>query len=100
MPRDLTTGLDPAIRQRVAAIEKRLAEGLSRADPHRRLAGRPVSYQIIAGRTLEITYKDVPGIADGEIAGLKRLIGEECSCTVSPQTAETVTVRVVVPLQH
>jgi len=80
-------------------IRRRLAEGLPRIDPHHRLAGRPVSYRVLDGRTLEITYRDVAGIADAELAGVKRLIGADCSCTVSPQTAESVTVRFVVELK-
>ena len=54
----------------------------------------------IDGQTLEITFRDVPGIAEAELLGVKRLIGAECFCTVSPQTRETVTVRFVVPLQR
>jgi hypothetical protein len=80
------------------AMRRRLADGLGRVDPHHRLRGRPVSFRVIDGRTVEITYRDVAGIADAEVIGVKRIIGQECSCTVSPQTAETVTVRFVVPL--
>jgi hypothetical protein len=80
-------------------IQRRLAEGLPRIDPHHRLAGRPVSYRVLDGRTLEIAYRDVAGIADAELTGVKRLIGADCSWTVSPQTAETVTVRFVVELK-
>jgi len=80
-------------------IQRRLTDGLPRIDPHHRLAGRPVTYRILDGRTLEITYRDVAGIADAELAGVKRLIGGDCSCSVSPQTAESVTVRFVVALQ-
>jgi hypothetical protein len=80
------------------AIQHRLGEGLGKIDPHHRLVGRPVAYRIVDGTTLEITYRDVPGIAEAEVLGVKRLIGAECFCTVAPQTAETVTVRFVVPL--
>jgi hypothetical protein len=66
-------------------------------DPHHRLAGRPVTYRVLDGRMLEITYRDVAGVADAELAGVRRLIGD-CSYTVSPQTAECVTVRFVVDL--
>jgi hypothetical protein len=83
---------------RAAEIQHRLTEGLGRIDPHHRLAGRPVTYRVRDGRMLEITYRDVAGVADAELAGVKRLIGGDCSCTVSPQTAECVTVRFVVPL--
>lgn len=79
-------------------IQQRLADGLARIDPHHRLIGRPVRYRLIEGPTLEITYRDVAGIADAEVMGVKRLIGRQCYCTVSPQTAESVTVRFVVPL--
>jgi hypothetical protein len=80
-------------------IQHRLSEGLAKIDPHHRLLGRPVTYRVIDGTTLEITYRDVPGIAEAEVLGVKRLIGVECFCTVSPQTAETVTVRFVVSLR-
>jgi hypothetical protein len=77
-------------------IQHRLADGLARIDPHHRLVGRPVSYRVIDAHTLEITFRDVAGIADAELAGVKRLIGGACSCRVSPQTSESLTVRFVV----
>jgi hypothetical protein len=80
-------------------IQKRLAGGLSRVDPHHRLVSRPVAYQVIAGQTFEIVYRDVPRIDEAELMGVKRLIGEQCVCSVAPQTAETLTVRFVVPLR-
>src|SRR6266704_1822832 len=86
-------------RAQAAAIQHRLSEGLGRIDPHHRLLGRPVAYRIIDGTTLEITYRDVPGIAEAEVLGVKRLIGVECFCTVAPQTAETVLVRFVASLK-
>ena len=58
-----------------------------------------MAYRIIDGTTLEITYRDVPGIAEAEVLGVKRLIEAECFCTVSPHTAETVIVRFVVFLK-
>lgn len=82
----------------IAELRRRLAEGLARVDPHHRLQGRPVSFRVVDGRTLEITYRDVAGIAEAEVLGVKRLIGRECFCTVSPQTAENITVRFVVDL--
>jgi hypothetical protein len=89
--------IESTIAERAAAIRRRLCEGLAGADPHHRILGRPVTYRVDDG-ALEITYRDVPSIADAEIAALKRLIGGECSCTVSPQTAETVMVRLVAVL--
>ena len=80
-------------------LQRRLADGLATIDPHHRLLGRPVTYRVIDGQTLEITYRDVAGIAEAEMDGVRRLIGHECSCSVSPQTAESVTVRFVVPLR-
>jgi hypothetical protein len=93
------TNLPAAQREQATAIQRRLAEGLLRIDPHHRLLGRPVSYHVIDGMTLEVTYRDVPGIAEAEVLGVKRLIGADCFCTVAPQTAETVTVRFVVSLK-
>jgi hypothetical protein len=83
---------------RIAAIQQQLTDGLARIDPHHRLLGRPVSYQVVDGRTLEITFRDVAGIAEAEVLGVKRILGTECYCTVSPQTAEQITVRFVLPL--
>lgn len=80
-------------------LQRKLIEGLAKIDPHHRLLGRPVSYRVIDGRTLEITYRDVAGIADAELVGVKRILGEDCFCSVSPQTAEQLTVRFVVPLK-
>ncbi|OLB12465.1 MAG: hypothetical protein AUH07_08050 [Gemmatimonadetes bacterium 13_2_20CM_70_9] len=95
------TEIPPAAGQRELAteIQHRLTDGLGKIDPHHRLLGRPVAYRIIDGTTLEITYRDVPGIAEAEVLGVKRVIGVECFCTVAPQTAETVTVRFIVPLR-
>ena len=84
---------------RIDGLQRQLAEGLARIDPHHRLLGRPVSYRVIDGATLEITFRDVPGIAEAEVLGVKRILGDECYCTVSPQTAESVTVRFVVPMK-
>ncbi len=93
------TGFPTSQRDQAAAIQRRLSDGLDKIDPHHRLLGRPVSYRIVDGATLEITYRDVPGIAEAEVLGVKRLIEAECFCTVSPQTAETVLVRFVVSLK-
>jgi hypothetical protein len=89
----------PASPDAITDLQRRLAEGLSRIDPHHRLLGRPVTYRVIDGRTLEVTYRDVAGIADAEVLGVKRIIGQDCSCSISPQTAEQITVRFVVPLK-
>ena len=90
------TDLPIAQSEQASAIRHRLSEGLAKIDPHHRLCGRPVAYRIIDGTMLEIAYRDVPGIAEAEVLGVKRLIGVECFCTVAPQTAETVIVRFVV----
>src|SRR5206468_46838 len=90
---------DGAMSEEISEIQRRLADGLAKIDPHHRLLGRPVHYRIIDGTTLEITYRDVPGIAEGEVLGVKRLLPHDCFCSVSPQTAECVTVRFVVSLK-
>jgi hypothetical protein len=82
----------------VATLRARLEEGLGSLDPHHRLRGRPVTFHVIAGRTLEIVYRDVTRIEESEVLGVKRLLGTHCYCIVEPQTAETLTVRFVVPL--
>jgi hypothetical protein len=94
------TVTDPALRERLTALCERLTNGLAVVDPHRRLRGRPVAYRVIAGATFEITYRDVPRIDESEVLGVKRLIGEQCYCSVTPQTSETLTVRFVVPLKE
>ena len=80
-------------------LRRKLADGLAKIDPHHRLLGRPVSYRVVDGQMLEITFRDVAGIAEAEVLGVKRIIGEDCFCTVSPQTAEQLIVRFVVPLK-
>jgi hypothetical protein len=80
-------------------LRRKLADGLVRIDPHHRLLGRPVSYRVVDGQMLEITFRDVAGIAEAEVLGVKRIIGEDCFCSVSPQTAEQLIVRFVVPLK-
>ncbi|HKV70580.1 MAG TPA: hypothetical protein VJN62_04995 [Gemmatimonadales bacterium] len=79
-------------------LRKRLEEGLRWVDPHHRLRDRPVKFRQIDARTIEIVYRDVTGIAEAEVLGVKRIIGRECFCVVEPQTAETITVRFVVPV--
>ena len=83
----------------ITELQRRLADGLAKIDPHHRLLGRPVSYRVIDGQMLEITYRDVAGIADAEVNGVKRIVGRDCSCSVSPQTAEQISVRFVVSLK-
>jgi hypothetical protein len=85
--------------QAISELQRRLADGLAKIDPHHRLLGRPVSYRVVDGQMLEITFRDVAGIAEAEVLGVKRIIGEDCFCTVSPQTAERLIVRFVVPLK-
>ena len=80
----------------ITELQRRLADGLAKIDPHHRLLGRPVSYRVIDGQMLEIIYRDVAGIADAEVNGVKRILGNDCHCSVSPQTAEHVIVRFVV----
>src|SRR2546426_10497223 len=78
----------PAAGQRELAteIQHRLTDGLGKIDPHHRLLGRPVAYRIIDGTTLEITYRDVPGIAEAEVLGRseERRVGKECRSRWSP----------------
>ncbi len=83
----------------ITELQRRLADGLAKIDPHHRLRGRPVTYRVIDGKMLEITYRDVAGIADAEVLGWKRIVGQDCSCSISPQTAERIVVRFVVPLK-
>lgn len=92
------TGPPVSAADRIKEIQHHLAEGLQRVDPHHRLLGRPVTYRVVDGQTLEIIYRDVPGVTETDVLGVKRLIGAEAFCTVSPQTAETVTVKFVVTL--
>ena len=54
--------------------------------------------RLIAGQTLELVFSEVPKIDEAEVLGVKRLIGQACYCSVTPATAETLTVKFVVPL--
>jgi hypothetical protein len=89
----------PSAAEAITDLQRRLADGLARIDPHHRLLGRPVTYRVIDGGMLEVTYRDVAGIADAEVLGVKRIIGQDCSCSISPQTSEQLTVRFVIPLK-
>jgi hypothetical protein len=89
---------DPALREKLTALKAALLEGLEWADPHQRLRGRPVSYQVLDGRTLEITFRDVPGLSETEVLGVKRILGPTSFCSVSPQSSERLLVRFVVTL--
>ncbi len=90
---------DPELRQRLSDIQDRIRDGLARVDPHQRLQGRPVTHRVIAGQTVEIVFAEVPKIDEAEVLGVKKLIGDSCFCSVSPATAETLTVSFVVPLK-
>jgi len=83
----------------ITELQRKLADGLAKIDPHHRLLGRPMSYRVIDGKMLEITFRDVAGIAEAEVLGVKRIVGADCFCSVSPQTAERLIVRFVVPLK-
>jgi hypothetical protein len=89
---------DPAMRARLSEIQKRLQQGIPGVDAHHRLLGKPVVYHVIAGQTFEIVFSEVPSIDESEVLGVKQLIGEECYCRVTPRTAETLTVRFIMPL--
>ena len=89
-----------AAPERVTLIKQRLADGLASVDPYHRLQDRPVRYQITAGQTLEITFRDVPSIGEAEVNGVKRLLGGRSFCSVSPQSRERLIVRFVVQLDE
>ena len=88
-----------SVSDALAAMRRRLDEGLAQADPHHRLRDRPVTFRTLGGRTLEVVYRDVPRIEESEVMGVKRLLGPGCYCIVEPQTAETLRVRFVVPVE-
>jgi len=88
-----------AAQQRVAEIKGSLTTCLEKVDPYHRLHGRPVRYQLTAGQTLEITFRDVPSIGEAEVNAVKRLLGGKSFCSVSPQSRERLIVRFVVPLE-
>ena len=88
-----------ASQQRAATIKATLAEGLEKVDPYHRLQGRPVRFQLTAGQTLEITFRDVPSIGEAEVNAVKRLLGGKSFCSVNPQSRERLIVRFVVPLE-
>ncbi len=90
---------DRAAQARLTAIKDSLENGLAKVDPYRRLHGRPVRYQLTAGQTLEITFRDVPSIGEAEVNGVKRLLGGKTFCTVSPQSRERLIVRFVVAIE-
>jgi hypothetical protein len=90
---------DLAAQARLSAIRKSVESGLATVDPYHRLHGRPVRYQLTAGQTLEITFRDVPSIGEAEVNGVKRLLGGRTFCTVSPQSRERLIVRFVVQLE-
>jgi hypothetical protein len=89
----------PSATEAITELQRRLAEGLAKIDPHHRLLGRPVSYRVVDSHMLEITFRDVAGIAEAEVLGVKRIIGDDSFCSVSPQTSERLIVRFVVPLK-
>ena len=93
-------GTDATMRARLSALQERVRTQLRSVDAHQRLVGRPLSYNVIAGQTVEIVFREVPSIDESDVLAIKRIIGEACFCTVTPETAETLTVRFVVPLKE
>lgn len=89
---------DPVLRDRLFQLKASLTEGLERVDPHHRLRGRPLTYEVTDGQTLEITFRDVPSIGESEVLGVKQLLGAKSFCSVTPQSAERLIVRFVVSL--
>lgn len=89
---------DAKLRERLTDLTSKLESNLRSVDPHGRLTGRPVTYDLIAGQTFEITYSGVERIDETQVIGIKKLIGETCYCSVEPETASTLRVRFVVPL--
>jgi len=83
-------------QQYLRDIRRRLEDGLARSDQHHRLRGRRMTCRVSAPRTIEIVFRDVARIEESELLGLKKTIGAQCYCSVEPQTAETLTIRVVV----
>ena len=90
---------DRVTQERLTTLKECLTTGLEKVDPYHRLRDRPVRYQLTAGQALEVTFRDVPGIGEAEINGVKRLLGGKSFCTVSPQSRERLIVRFVVPLE-
>lgn len=83
-------------QQYLRDIRRRLEEGIARLDQHHRLRGRRMTYRVSAPRTVEIVFHDVARIEESELLGLKKTIEAPCYCSVEPQTAETLRIRVVV----
>jgi hypothetical protein len=96
VPRSLT---DTAVQARLTAIKESLASGLAKVDPYHRLRDRPLHFQLTAGQTLEIAFRDVPSIGEAELNGVKKLLGGSVFCSVSPQSRERLVVRFVIPLR-
>jgi len=90
---------DVAVQARLTAIKESLASGLAKVDPYHRLRDRPVRFQLTAGQTLEIAFRDVPSIGEAEVNGVKKLLGGKTFCSVSPQSRERLIVRFVVALE-
>ena len=87
-------------QQYLRDIRRRLEEGIARLDQHRRLRGRRMTYRVSAPGTVEIVFHDVARIEESELLGLKKTIGAPCYCSVEPQTAETLRIRVVVTVSE
>jgi len=83
-------------QQYLRDIRRRFEEGIERLDQHHRLRGRRMTYRVSAPRTVEIVFHDVARIEESELLGLKKAVGAPCYCSVEPQTAETLRIRVVV----
>lgn len=91
---------DSELKDALSSIREKLEKELPAVDPNKRLHGRPVTFRVVSGQAVEIVYREVPSIDESEVTAVKRLIGSSSFCTVRPQTAETITVTFVVPIER
>ncbi|MDH5804319.1 MAG: hypothetical protein OEZ54_03970 [Gemmatimonadota bacterium] len=86
------------VQPKIQEIRTRLEAGLAQVDPHKRLSSAKVSYNVVSGSTLEISFSQVARIDEAEVLGVKKLVGKECFCRVKPESADSLLVKFVVPL--
>ncbi len=88
---DIST-LEPALRDTIAALQLRLAEQLSAADPHGRLSGRPMTIQPVDKQTVEIVFHEVPVLTETEVRAFRKVVDLPVFCTVTPESERTLIV--------
>ena len=82
MPRDR----GQVVQEKVMAVRDRVGRGLPKAE-YSHLKDRLTEYELIDERTLVIHFIFVNKVDEGDIRGIKKILGEDAFCEISTYDA-------------